>query len=98
MNLTRLSAKSVQSKWNGRTTMTNSAHVDDGNASAKMSNPQNHKSVQVAKAANRILDNIEFYLTQEEITHIRELFAEEYAIIEKEIERAFSEVRGKNKS
>jgi len=63
-----------------------------------MSNPQNKKTVQIAKAANRILDNIEFYLTQEEINHIRELFAEEYAIIEKEIEHAMREVYRKKTS
>lgn len=49
---------------------------------------QNKKPVQVAKAASRILENIEFYMTQEEIDHVRSLFAEEYAIIKLEIERA----------
>lgn len=53
----------------------------------KIEKKQNQKTAQIAKAAQRILENIEFYMTQEEIDHIKSLFAEEYAIIKNEIER-----------
>lgn len=76
-------------------TITSLAHAEIGSATQeiadqsfmKIEKKQNQKTAQIAKAAQRILENIEFYMTQEEIDHIKSLFAEEYAIIKNEIER-----------
>ena len=92
------SARSAATSWNGKMTMMSLAHAEIGSAyqetaphtftKMKTSKKQNKKTVQIAKAANRILENIEFYMTQEEIDHVKSLFAEEYAIIKLEIECA----------
>jgi hypothetical protein len=48
------------------------------------------RAKEVAKAALEIIDNIEFYLTTEETAHIKELYKQQYTLLNNEANEANS--------